>query len=565
MGIKYFKFNIKIGHKIAIVFTLLTSIIILVSSISIHNSKKIEARVNRLQRANSIYNDIINLAINQLNFMIKKDSIFIEDFSKKSAEVTKNIDIFIENSKNLDDKETLNLLKIEFQKFCNDFATIVELRSSGLLTDAGIEQSNDELNMLLTNADTAITRIMNNQQEGLKRDYTINKILIYLSIFLGIFIGSIVSFFIILSITKPLKKLYAEMTYLSEVAKNGGSLNIDVIIDSKDEIGIMSKGINEFLKVISELIERVKKETSIIKEEINKISHSINMSVMGDQLNLGLVDLKEKIIENMELISNQTTAVEQTLASVEEISVTAETTNSNSKSTLVSSNRAMEEAKDSLEELKKLNEKMEEVVVNISESSENIDKLSVFSKNIEGIAFAIRQISEQTNLLALNAAIEAARAGEAGRGFAVVADEIRKLAESTKIETNKVSEIVVEIRAQVDKVKKSNLAVEGSLEDGVNIKETLVNRMYTVLEKSKESNRKVEEISRATEEEMLATGEISRAIVAISDSAKNIEDRETTNQEILIVVTDDLLLKVESIKLLNQEIDNLNKVLEKYL
>ena len=190
--------------------------------------------------------------------------------------------------------------------------------------------------------------------------------------------------------------------------------------------------------------------------------------------------------------------------------------------------------------------------------------MSIFSREIEGIALAIRRISEQTNLLALNAAIEAARAGEAGRGFSVVADEIRKLAEGTKVETNKVSEIVVDIQMQVGNVINSNIAVGKSIEDGVIIKDTLVSRMHTVFQKSRESNKKMEEISLATKEEMIATVEISKSVVGISDSAREIEDRETENQEILILVTDDLLLKVESIKLLNQEIDNLNENLNKY-
>ncbi len=67
-------------------------------------------------------------------------------------------------------------------------------------------------------------------------------------------------------------------------------------------------------------------------------------------------------------------------------------------------------------------------------------------KNFAPIVASITSIARQTGLLALNAAIEAARAGTAGRGFAVVAEEVKKLAELSQAEAEKITPYAQQIR-----------------------------------------------------------------------------------------------------------------------
>lgn len=65
----------------------------------------------------------------------------------------------------------------------------------------------------------------------------------------------------------------------------------------------------------------------------------------------------------------------------------------------------------------------------------SIDDIETVNQTIEGI-------SEESNILAMNAAIEAANSGELGSGFMVVAQDLRELAVKTVDETEKIENIL---------------------------------------------------------------------------------------------------------------------------
>lgn len=111
------------------------------------------------------------------------------------------------------------------------------------------------------------------------------------------------------------------------------------------------------------------------------------------------------------------------------------------------STQAVKDGRESVENLADNSHKTQEANRQVETSVRN------FMQNVNEVQEIVSQIfsiSDQTDLLALNASIESARAGEAGRGFSVVAEEIRKLAEETRVLTEKIEQIVVVLQNNAD-------------------------------------------------------------------------------------------------------------------
>ena len=166
--------------------------------------------------------------------------------------------------------------------------------------------------------------------------------------------------------------------------------------------------------------------------------------------------------------------------------------------------------------------RVEENVKKSLDSREKLDdmkkKMAVTAEKVsflENIVQSINNIAGQINLLSLNAAIEASRAGEAGRGFSVVTEEVRKLADRTKEEVEKIAPFSTELQKDYQEL-------------AVGIEE--------VAEKYNEYASNMEGILASTEEVSAATTDINMELSRISDKEqeymKKIEEEEKEMKKI---------------------------------
>lgn len=249
------------------------------------------------------------------------------------------------------------------------------------------------------------------------------------------------------TVVSPLKKVTLELEKIMEAIEAGrGDLTSRIHINSKDEIGMMAKGINSFLVMLQEVIssisiscERLSKRQQIVEANVESASRGANdTSATLEELAAGM----EEVASSVALVNGETRKVE---GSVDDIAKQAEDGASYAGNIKERAEELDTKAKQSKSEARNIVGEINTAITDSLEKGREVDKITGLTNEIMGIA-------HKTNLLALNASIEAARAGEAGRGFAVVADEIRQLADNSKETASNIQDISSEVVTSVEEL-----------------------------------------------------------------------------------------------------------------
>lgn len=254
--------------------------------------------------------------------------------------------------------------------------------------------------------------------------------------FIFIVIAGIILLTVNRTISRPASRASKKLNHIIEgIDQKKGDLTERLEVTSKDEIGSLSEGINNFIVQLQQVMQKIKNQSEIMEKSMNEMNGEVNSS--------------------NENVSSVAAAMEQLTASMKEISFSIDGIRQNTQEILKSVNNVNDQTKEGVtlaSDIKGLaigvkeetESKKEEIRQIMSERQQALTAAIEDSRQIEHINHLtndILEIASQTNLLALNASIEAARAGEVGKGFAVVAEEIRQLAENSKNTANDIQGI----------------------------------------------------------------------------------------------------------------------------
>lgn len=293
------------------------------------------------------------------------------------------------------------------------------------------------------------------------------------SIFLGYYIAG--------TISKPLGRI---VELVSLVAK--GDLRAQADIDTKDEIGRLSRSINDMIHNLQSLIGGIIRSSQSVSAAAGEISASTE-EIAGSS-------------------TNQAQAAQHITDLFNELSTAI-------NSVAVGAEQAAELASETMRTANQGSKVIEEAVNGMHAVNAKMSRLEEDSQKIGDIIEVIDDIADQTNLLALNAAIEAARAGDQGRGFAVVADEVRKLAERSSEATKQISSI---IKVMQENTKQSVAAVLESVKES----SRTGGAFQSIVAMVDTSTGKVNEIAAACEQQSAQASEVMTAVQSIAATSE---------------------------------------------
>lgn len=528
-------------------------------------SKTLQIDFNRIQE-NMLNSYSINYGINiiqkiyELNDHAKSYFIFsndetISEFKNLYKEIIKQLSK-IKNSESL-----INLVN----NYKRDFDKIVKASRNLDTNKKKLEKQISEINKLLTKINN------NNQKEFDKKMYELK----VFSAILGIILFLSISLILIISVNKIVFPVIKIQEYLKYMAKGDLSKKLK-LKKTKDEIGLLIGSLNETVINLKDLIDRIIISVNELTKSNNKLMENMkNSEISSNKINFTVdetiktIDLQnktinktfleiEQLIKGLEKLNN---LIHDQSADINESSAAIEQMVSNINAVFEN----IENTVKSVEDLKLTSDSGKEKLLSVDKL---VNKISKDSEILIEANKVIANIASKTNLLAMNAAIEAAHAGEHGRGFAVVADEIRKLSESSSIQSKQIEKNLKEIKQSIDIVVNSSRLSINSFEEILKMIENVLGNILNIKVAMQEQNEGSRQILDSLKNMNQITSDVKMESNNMTDKTKItktvleelISSNDKTNSEIKKIKQEVETINIVISKVKNSTIENTNSL-----
>jgi methyl-accepting chemotaxis protein len=516
--------NISIGRKYGIVLSIVLALFgisaIISTSLIFTASKNVDDLVVNGSRAVEM-TEMGSLtrgkAIRILNFWVTRDPKLIDEYKEMQDE-------FIELSKNLDNdmdtKEKRELFDqiVKNDQLLNDLflnSIVPKVNENNtVVAENYVLQANKlqrETVIMLDSLQKSTIEDRQSSVDTAQGSQQLTFIVQIISLIISVVTGILLVLLISRSVSRNLNKLVEVSDKIAT-----GDLSVEQIdYEGKDEIGRLSRSINEMSTNLRDMIKNVMHVSEFVTSQSEELTQSANEVKSG----------AEQVASTMQELAagteTQANSAGDLANGMSQFSLKVKEASENGGIVKESSHKVLTMTEDGSKLMEDTTRQMLKIDQDVRDTVNKMKSLGDKTKKITDLVIVIRDVADQTNLLALNAAIEAARAGEHGKGFAVVADEVRKLAEQVSVSVTDITEIVTGIEAEsrvvsesltvsFEEVEQGTVQIAATGETLMNIKKavnemttnisTITDNLSEIVTGSEKMQHAIEEIAAISEE-----------------------------------------------------------------
>ena len=416
--------NMRIATQLAICFTLVLALMMLITGIGIWRLKEaggatdfmVKEAMHKERLAAKWLNATTANSIRTVALTKSADPDEQEYYRKNISATSKEI---TEIQKSLDqlkkDEDEFQLFVIVAERrsaYINARNTVFRAKEKGNVVqamhlietsmkpalDAYVQSVNNVLGFQKEQIDKSASSIESNFRYGSLLLISISAAAILVSVSAATFISR-----------RLVRQLGGEPKYAADIARHiaNGDLSVDIKTRANDHASLLY-AIKTMRDSLADIVARVRIGTDVIAAASSEIAN-------------GNMDLSSRT-------EMQASSLQQASSTMQALTGTVRQNGENTR-------QANQLAASASEVASKGGAVVSQVVQTMGSIHESSRKIVDIISVIDGIAF-------QTNILALNAAVEAARAGEQGKGFAVVASEVRNLAQRSAVAAKEIKELI---------------------------------------------------------------------------------------------------------------------------